>query len=114
MEEGYKRVEAERKAAHAERRANIAIALTALTALSGLIAAIAFPIGTVIVETLEKPADRGRQPMTFSEFWNIAGRAGRAMRDRVGLVVFSGHETANKRQTPERSWRPARPRWPAL
>ena len=46
------------------------------------------PIGTVIVETLDKPADRGRQPLTFSEFWNIAGRAGRAMRDRVGLVVF--------------------------
>ena len=47
-----------------------------------------FPIGTVIMETLDKPADRGRDPMTFSEFWNIAGRAGRAMRDRVGLVVF--------------------------
>ena len=47
-----------------------------------------FPIGSVIIETLDKPADRGRQPMTFSEFWNIAGRAGRAMRDRVGLVVF--------------------------
>ena len=47
-----------------------------------------FPIGSVIVETLDKPADRGRQPMSFSEFWNIAGRAGRAMHDRVGLVVF--------------------------
>jgi len=47
-----------------------------------------FPIGSVIVETLDKPADRGRQPMSFAEFWNIAGRAGRAMRDRVGLVVF--------------------------
>ena len=47
-----------------------------------------FPIGTVIIETLDKPAERGRNPMTFSEFWNIAGRAGRAMRDRVGLVVF--------------------------
>jgi len=47
-----------------------------------------FPIGSVIVETLDKPADKGRQPMSFSEFWNIAGRAGRAMRDRVGLVVF--------------------------
>jgi helicase len=50
-----------------------------------------FPIGTVIVETLDKPSGREnnwRQPLTFSEFWNIAGRAGRAMRDRVGLVVF--------------------------
>lgn len=59
-----------------------------------------FPIGSVIVETLDKPADRGRQPMTFSEFWNIAGRAGRAMRDRVGLVVFpvtTGEQEANTR-----------------
>lgn len=59
-----------------------------------------FPIGTVIVETLDKPADRGRQPMTFSEFWNIAGRAGRAMRDRVGLVVFpvtNGEQEASTR-----------------
>ena len=50
-----------------------------------------FPIGSVIVETLEKPCGRehgGRQPLSFSEFWNIAGRSGRAMRDRVGLVVF--------------------------
>jgi len=50
-----------------------------------------FPIGSVIIETLDKPAGRehgGRQPLSFSEFWNIAGRAGRAMRDRVGLVVF--------------------------
>jgi predicted hydrolase (HD superfamily) len=41
MEEGVKRAEAEHKTARAERRANIAIALTAVTALSGLIAAIA-------------------------------------------------------------------------
>jgi len=41
MQEGGKRAEAERKAARAERRANIAIAFTAVTALSGLIAAIA-------------------------------------------------------------------------
>lgn len=60
-----------------------------------------FPIGTVIIETLDKPADRGRNPMTFSEFWNIAGRAGRAMRDRVGLVVFpvtTGAQEADVRE----------------
>jgi hypothetical protein len=42
----------------------------------------------VIIETIDKPAERGRNPMTFSEFWNIAGRADRAMCDRVGLVTF--------------------------
>lgn len=39
--------------------------------------------------------------MTFSEFWNIAGRAGRAMRDRVGLVVFpvtTGAQEADVRE----------------
>lgn len=60
-----------------------------------------FPIGSVIIETLDKLAERGRQPMTFSEFWNIAGRAGRAMRDRVGLVVFpvtTGKQEADARE----------------
>jgi hypothetical protein len=59
-----------------------------------------FPIGTVIVETLDKPGDPrrggGNKPLSFAEFWNIAGRAGRAMRDRVGLVVFPVVERAQE------------------
>lgn len=48
-----------------------------------------FPIASVIVETLQKPKNpTGWQPLEFAEFWNIAGRAGRALRDRVGLVVY--------------------------
>ncbi|MEV0626586.1 DEAD/DEAH box helicase [Nonomuraea wenchangensis] len=49
-----------------------------------------FPIGSVIVETLFKYQGRrnGMTPMSYSEFWNIAGRAGRALRDRLGLVLF--------------------------
>lgn len=48
-----------------------------------------FPIASVIVETLQKPKDpTGWQPLRFAEFWNIAGRAGRALRDRLGLVVY--------------------------
>lgn len=44
-----------------------------------------FPISSVIVETLRK----GRSDeLTFSDFWNIAGRAGRALVDTVGLVAF--------------------------
>jgi hypothetical protein len=41
MKQSFERGAAERKAAVAERRANIAIALTALTALASLVAAIA-------------------------------------------------------------------------
>ncbi len=48
-----------------------------------------FPIASVIVETLQKPKDpTGWQELSFAEFWNIAGRAGRALRDRLGLVVY--------------------------
>lgn len=54
-----------------------------------------FPIASVIVETLQKPKDpTGWQDLTFSEFWNIAGRAGRALRDRLGLVVYPAENPA--------------------
>ena len=48
-----------------------------------------FPIASVVVETLKKPKEpQGWEDLSFSEFWNIAGRAGRALRDRLGLVVY--------------------------
>lgn len=43
-----------------------------------------FPIRTVIVETLLK----GNNILSYEEFWNIAGRAGRALYDTVGIVGF--------------------------
>jgi replicative superfamily II helicase len=43
-----------------------------------------FPITTVIVETLKK----GDADLTYSDFWNIAGRAGRALVDKLGVVAF--------------------------
>ena len=51
---------------------------------------INFPIASVIVEsrsTYVGPPIQWRQ-LSYSEFWNIAGRAGRALKDRLGLVVF--------------------------
>jgi len=55
-----------------------------------------FPIASVIVETLQKPKDpTGWQDLTFAEFWNIAGRAGRALRDRLGLVVYPAENAAS-------------------
>lgn len=51
-----------------------------------------FPIASVIVESLKVPTNRGGRrgwrDLSFEEFWNVAGRAGRALRDRVGLVAF--------------------------
>ena len=43
-----------------------------------------FPITTVIVETLKK----GPVKITYQDFWNIAGRAGRALVDTIGVVAF--------------------------
>ncbi len=49
-----------------------------------------FPIASVIVESLQKyvgPPNQWQQ-LSYAEFWNIAGRAGRALKDRLGMVVF--------------------------
>lgn len=43
-----------------------------------------FPISTVIVETL----DKGDAALSYEDFWNIAGRAGRTLMDSVGIVGF--------------------------
>lgn len=48
-----------------------------------------FPISNVIVETLDKGDRRkGDSTLTYQDFWNIAGRAGRTLVDTVGVVVF--------------------------
>jgi replicative superfamily II helicase len=44
-----------------------------------------FPISTVIIETLGK----GRSShLSYQDFWNIAGRAGRTLIDTQGIVAF--------------------------
>jgi replicative superfamily II helicase len=44
-----------------------------------------FPITTVIIETFRK----GRSgKLSFQDFWNIAGRAGRTLVDSIGIVAF--------------------------
>lgn len=44
-----------------------------------------FPISTVIVETLQKGRDK---KLSYSDFWNIAGRAGRTLIDSLGVIAF--------------------------
>ncbi|MFI7309007.1 DEAD/DEAH box helicase [Streptomyces hygroscopicus] len=57
---------------------------------STLAQGVDFPLSSVIVEALKVPQGRGQKyrALRYSEFWNIAGRAGRALRDRVGVVVY--------------------------
>lgn len=57
---------------------------------STLAQGVNFPLSAVIIETLKVPQGRGKAPrdMTFAEFWNIAGRAGRALKDPLGLVLY--------------------------
>ena len=49
-----------------------------------------FPIASVIVESIQAYVGPPKQweQLSYAEFWNIAGRAGRALQDRLGLVVF--------------------------
>lgn len=52
-----------------------------------------FPITTVIVETLRK----GPVPLTYQDFWNIAGRAGRTLVDSLGVIAFPINDAAKLR-----------------
>jgi hypothetical protein len=58
-----------------------------VAATSTLAQGMNFPVATVLVHSVHKPHDGG----TFSpsEFWNIAGRAGRVGMVERGLVVFA-------------------------
>lgn len=46
-----------------------------------------FPIATVIFQGMAIPQGRYSRNMSSSEFWNIAGRAGRALVDKEGHVI---------------------------
>ena len=45
-----------------------------------------FPITTVIFDELKLGRSKGTKEMDSSVFWNIAGRAGRAYKDKEGHV----------------------------
>lgn len=51
-----------------------------------------FPISTVVVESLRK----GDRTLSYSDFWNIAGRAGRALMDPLGVVAFPAESSKRK------------------
>lgn len=52
-----------------------------------------FPINTVIFDTVKVPR---HGELTNAEFWNIAGRAGRAYKDKEGYIILSYVESQKK------------------
>ncbi len=57
-----------------------------------------FPISTVIIESLVKGSG---SRITYSDFWNIAGRAGRALIDTSGIIAFPAPNAKVRRETEE-------------
>lgn len=53
-----------------------------------------FPIRTVVVETLQKGSSDA--PLTYQDFWNIAGRAGRALIDTIGVIAFPERDSSDR------------------
>lgn len=51
-----------------------------------------FPISTVIFQGMGMSDNGFTRPMEPSEFWNIAGRAGRALTDKEGHIIAITHD----------------------
>ncbi len=62
--------------------------VTVVCGTTTLAQGVNFPISSVIVETLAK----GTSQLTYQDFWNIAGRAGRTLIDTLGLVAFTSNQ----------------------
>lgn len=58
--------------------------ITIVSATTTLAQGMNFPISTVIFQSMNVPL---RGNMTSAEFWNIAGRAGRALVDKEGHII---------------------------
>lgn len=57
-----------------------------------------FPISSVIIESLVKGSG---YRITYSDFWNIAGRAGRALVDTTGIIAFPAPNAEIRRDIEE-------------
>ncbi len=72
-----------------------------LLATTTLAQGMNFPISTVIFETLKVGGGKNTREITKTEFWNIAGRAGRAYMDPEGHIIlkFQGSEKKTRETT---------------
>ncbi|GGV29939.1 hypothetical protein GCM10010182_61220 [Actinomadura cremea] len=71
-----------------------------VTGTTTLAQGVNFPLASVIVESLSVPQGRGKtgRALQYSEFWNIAGRAGRALQDRVGTVIWPANNADSMKE----------------
>jgi len=60
--------------------------LRVLCATTTIAQGINFPVSSVFLSRVAHPSKKGHIPMTYREFWNLAGRAGRVHQDAVGVV----------------------------
>ena len=67
-----------------------------LIATTTLAQGMNFPIKTVIFETLGLGRGSSGRRLTYNDFWNIAGRAGRAYKDTEGHIIL-GWKRSNKK-----------------
>ena len=67
-------------------------ALKVLCATTTIAQGINFPVSSVFLQSIEYPYGK---KMTYREFWNLAGRAGRVGQDNVGVVGIAC-DTAEK------------------
>ncbi len=64
-----------------------------ITATTTLAQGLNFPVSVVLIHSVNKPYNGG--PLTSSEFWNVAGRAGRVGMADQGLVLFADAKHRN-------------------
>jgi hypothetical protein len=72
--------------------------LRVLCATTTIAQGINFPVSSVFLSQVAHPSKKGPIPMTYREFWNLAGRAGRVHQDSVGVVGIAtkGAERAQR------------------
>lgn len=68
--------------------------LDVICGTSTLAQGVNFPISTVIVESF----DKGDTELTYHDFWNIAGRAGRTLKDSLGVVAFPNRNETDRQE----------------
>lgn len=71
--------------------------LRALCATSTLAQGVNFPISNLVISTLQKPMGYGEK-ISYSDFWNIAGRVGRVDQDAIGVVALTAATDEKKEE----------------
>ncbi|WP_210367959.1 DEAD/DEAH box helicase [Bacillus sp. REN3] len=72
--------------------------ITVISATTTLAQGMNFPISTVVFQSMHVPEGTFSRSMTSAEFWNIAGRAGRALNDKEGHILAIHEKESDEKQ----------------